>query len=103
VVSAADVARVRQRWRALGRPGDVPVFPAPEGGKLSAAWLVEESGFPRGYSRGRAGISSHHALALVNRGGTTREVLELAAAVARGVRDAFGVELEREPVVVAYQ
>jgi UDP-N-acetylmuramate dehydrogenase len=103
VLGPAELTRAQQRWRALARPGDMPVFQTPAGGKLSAAWLVEQSGFPKGYRWGRAGISSHHALALVNHSGTARQVLELADLVQQGVYDAFGVRLEREPAVVAYQ
>src|SRR5262249_20761712 len=41
--------------------------------KVSAAWLMEHSGFHKGYVRGQVGISSKHALAIVNRGGATAE------------------------------
>jgi UDP-N-acetylmuramate dehydrogenase len=80
----------------------VPHFAAPGGGvKLSAAWLIEHAGFHKGHRRGRAGISRKHALALVNGGGATAgEVLGLARAIQAGVRAAFGVELDIEPVVV---
>ena len=37
--------------------------------KLSAAWLIERAGFAKGMTRGRVGISTKHALALVNRDG----------------------------------
>ena len=44
-------------------------------------------------------MSSKHSLALVNRGqGTTRELLELAREIRRGVKSRFGVELTPEPV-----
>ena len=47
------------------------------------------------------GISAKHTLALVNRGGaTTAELLALARRIAAGVREAFGVELVPEPVLV---
>jgi len=81
----------------------VPVFPAPGGVKLSAAWLVEHSGFPRGFRKGGAGISEHHALAIVNRGGTTADVLALAGEIEEQVYGKFGVRLQREPVVVRYK
>ncbi|MBI2403437.1 MAG: UDP-N-acetylenolpyruvoylglucosamine reductase, partial [Gemmatimonadetes bacterium] len=47
------------------------------------------------------GISSRHALALVNLGGTTAQLLALAGEIERAVREKFGVRLEREPVVVS--
>ena len=81
----------------------IPTFPAPEGIKLSAAWLVEHSGFPRGLRRGGAGISENHALAIVNRGGNTADVLALAWEIEHQVYRQFGIHLKREPVVVRYR
>jgi UDP-N-acetylmuramate dehydrogenase len=80
----------------------LPKFPGDAGRvKVSAAWLIERAGFTKGWTMGRVGISSKHALALVNRGGATAaELLGAAAAIQRGVREAFGVELTPEPVVV---
>ena len=67
VVGAAALADVEAR--AGERP---PFFEAGAGRfKLAAAWLVERAGFPRGWGRGRVGVSRKHALALVNRGGAT--------------------------------
>ncbi|HAH05124.1 MAG TPA: UDP-N-acetylenolpyruvoylglucosamine reductase [Elusimicrobia bacterium] len=83
-----------------GRLRGAPQFPAPGGVKLSAAWLVEQAGFPKGTRRGGAGVSGKHALALVNHGGTAAELLALAAEIREGVFSAFGVRLELEPSVV---
>jgi len=48
---------------------EVPSYPALESQrKVSAAWLVERSGFSKGFSTGPVGISRKHALAIVNRG-----------------------------------
>lgn len=86
------------------RVGDaaLPTFPEPDGRtKVSAAWLIERAGFTKGFTMGRAGISTKHALALVNRGGaTTMEIVALARAIRDGVRERFGVVLENEPVFV---
>ena len=80
----------------------MPEHPAAGGRtKVSAAWLIERAGFPRGYGGGRVGLSAKHTLALVNRGGaTTRELLGLAREVRDGVAASFGVILEPEPVLV---
>jgi len=88
-----------EEWEKL--PG-APAFPEPDGRiKTSAAWLIERAGFARGYGSGRAGISSKHTLALVNRGeATTTELLTLAHEIAEGVRASFGVVLVPEPVLV---
>jgi UDP-N-acetylmuramate dehydrogenase len=82
-----------------------PAWPEPDGRfKTSAAWLIERAGFTRGYGTGRAGISSKHTLALVNRGGaTTAELVALAREIAAGVRARFGVELVPEPVFVGHR
>lgn len=70
------------------------------GMKLSAAWLVEQAGFEKGYEYKGVGISTNHSLALINRGGTTRELLELQEMIVVAVRKKFGVELVREPMLV---
>ena len=75
-----------------GGPGEV---------KLPAAWLVEQAGFAKGFALGRAGISSKHTLALVNRGGASAaEILALRDLIVAGVRERFGVSLEMEPVIL---
>lgn len=92
-------ARVADR---LGQGVVAPRFPA-DGGKtkVAAAWLIERAGFGKGYGHGKVGISSKHALALVNRGGaTTAELLALAREIRDGVRSAFGVTLVVEPQTV---
>jgi UDP-N-acetylmuramate dehydrogenase len=69
--------------------------------KVPAAWLVERAGFAKGYSLGRAAISSKHALALVNRGGASAwELLTLARLIRDRVCARFGVVLEPEPVLI---
>ncbi len=82
-----------------------PAWPEPDGRvKTSAAWLIEQAGFHRGYGDGRVGISTKHTLALVNRGGaTTAELMSLAREIAGGVRDRFGIDLHPEPVLVGHE
>jgi UDP-N-acetylmuramate dehydrogenase len=46
------------------------------------------------------GISSRHALALVNLGGTAAQLLALARDIETAVKTRLGVVLTREPVVV---
>ena len=79
----------------------MPAWTADDGySKLSAAWLVEACGF-KGAREGDAGISSQHALVLVNHGHATGAALRaLAERVQAGVRERFGVELQPEPLVV---
>jgi UDP-N-acetylmuramate dehydrogenase len=86
-------------------PETPPAWPEPDGRvKTSAAWLVERAGFQRGYGNGRAGISTKHTLALVNRGGaTTAELVALAREIAAGVKETFGVALVPEPAFVGHR
>ena len=99
-LSGGQLRNLEQRWQAAGGVGAIPMFESAEGFKVAAAWLVEQAGFGRGYRRGGVGISAHHALALINCGGTARAVLELAADIQRQVGEIFGIHLEIEPVVV---
>jgi UDP-N-acetylmuramate dehydrogenase len=72
----------------------------PERRKLSAAWLIEACGW-RGRRERDAGVSSRHALVVVNHGNATgAELLALARRVAESVRARFGVELVPEPRIV---
>ncbi len=90
--------------RASAKGLTLPSYPALERNKkVSAAWLVEKSGFARGYGLGNAGISSKHALAIVNRGGATAsEVLALKDQIQQRVEELWGVHLEPEPVMVGF-
>ena len=70
VLSSDQYQELTQRAAAMKL--EVPSYPALEARrKVSAAWLVEHSGFAKGYTRGAVGISRKHALAIVNRGGAT--------------------------------
>jgi UDP-N-acetylmuramate dehydrogenase len=88
--------------------GPVPHYPAPDGVKLAAGWLVERAGFTKGYPdlepsgpSAPCRLSTKHALALTNRGAaTTEDVLSLARTIRDGVRDVFGITLKPEPVLV---
>lgn len=103
VLKREEFLKIERRWRRTG--SDEPIVHFPATGdllKIPAAWLVEHAGFRKGYRKGGVGISSHHALALVNYGGTTRELLALARDIERAVRETFGVRLVREPVLVKY-
>ena len=90
---------------AASRRLQVPRFPA-AGGKVktSAAWLVEQSGFSKGLSRGRVGISSKHALALVNRGGASaQDIVSFKNEIQERVNREFGIFLSPEPVFVGFE
>jgi UDP-N-acetylmuramate dehydrogenase len=85
---------------AAGAAASVPHYPAGEGQvKIPAAWLLDQAGFHKGYAKGRAGISSRHTLALINRGeASASEVLALRDEIIAGVLAKFEIQLEPEPV-----
>ena len=103
VVSAERLPRVLAA--IVAKVGDVtiPQFPAPDGTKLSAGWLIERAGFEKGFPGidAPARLSTKHTLALTNRGAASAaDIVALARSVRDGVAAAFGVELEPEPVPV---
>jgi UDP-N-acetylmuramate dehydrogenase len=95
VVPEAHVESLRRQH------ADLPAWPVGEGfAKVSAAWLVEACGF-KGLRDGDAGVSSAHALVLVNHGHATgAAILALAERIRAGVGERFGVELQPEPLIV---
>lgn len=96
IVDAATVAALEARVGTA-----FPRWPAGDRTKLSAGWLIERAGFTKGYAKGRAGISTKHALALVNRGGASAgELLALAHEIQEGVRSRLGIDLHPEPIIV---
>ncbi|WP_426299192.1 UDP-N-acetylmuramate dehydrogenase [Arthrobacter sp. R-11] len=104
VVSAAD---------ATVLPEGAPQYPAGAAGlvKLSAAWLIEQAGFAKGYgldaasvSGGRASLSTKHTLAITNRGNASAEdMAAVAREVRRGVVERFGIELHPEPLLIGLE
>lgn len=79
---------------------DIPHYPAPDGVKLSAGWLIDRAGW-RGRSLGPAGVYEKQALVLVNLGGATgADVLRLATAVQRDVLRQFHITLRPEAILV---
>ncbi|MEO6064848.1 MAG: UDP-N-acetylmuramate dehydrogenase [Lysobacterales bacterium] len=94
-VALAQATALRERCPQL------PIYPLTDGGaKLSAGWMIEACGL-KGERLGDAAISEQHALVVINRGtATARDVLALQSRVEVAVREAFGVTLEREPVLI---
>jgi UDP-N-acetylmuramate dehydrogenase len=90
--------------RAAAKNLQIPSYPALDAQKkVSAAWLVEHSGFSRGYGSGPVGISRKHALAIVNRGSATAaDVVALKEDIQQRVEEIWGILLEPEPVFVGF-
>jgi UDP-N-acetylmuramate dehydrogenase len=102
VVTQSKFEELATRLRSRGL--DILSYPTGEGlRKLSAAWLVEHAGFAKGHSRGAAGISSRHSLAIVNRGGATAaEIVALKNEIQSRVLTEFGISLQPEPVFLGF-
>jgi UDP-N-acetylmuramate dehydrogenase len=88
--------------QAAALPDEAPRWEQADGRvKTSAAWLIERSGFGKGYGNERVSLSTKHTLALTNRGdASTADLVALAREIRAGVESRFGVRLENEPVMV---
>ena len=93
-------------------PDEVPKFPLGEHEvgdeeatrvQIPAAWLIENSGFTKGWGLPDSGaeVSHLHCLALTNRGqATAQDIVELAQTVRAGVLEKYGLELVPEPNLI---
>jgi len=90
--------------RAAVKKLRIPSYPALEAlRKVSAAWLVEHSGFSKGFGSGRVGISRKHALAIVNRSdATAADIIAFQQQIQQRVEDIWGIRLKPEPVFVGF-
>ncbi len=97
VLTAQQFSLFLERAAGITHP---PQFPQADGRvKLSAGWLIEQAGLPRGTRDGAVGLSTKHALALVaHAGANAAAVKRFAARVQLAVLERFGVQLEPEPV-----
>ncbi|MFM1954874.1 MAG: hypothetical protein RL118_1065 [Actinomycetota bacterium] len=74
--------------------------------KLSAAWLIENAGIPKGFriAGSGAGISTKHCLAITNRGGATAaDVLQLKTYVQERVANRWGIQLRPEANLIGFE
>ncbi len=101
VFSEEELNWLQKRWRTHGLEKGMPLIALGSGKwKIPAAYLIEKSGFPKGYSSSGARISRNHALALVSESGQCGELMALAKVIEHGVKEVFGIQLEREPIYV---
>ncbi|BCW55507.1 MULTISPECIES: UDP-N-acetylmuramate dehydrogenase [unclassified Arthrobacter] len=94
-------------------PEAAPRYPAGQDGlvKLSAAWLIDQSGFgkgfglePDGVAGGRASLSTKHTLAITNRGSASAaDMVAVAREVRAGVERRFGIQLHPEPLLIGLE
>jgi len=71
--------------------------------KLSAAWMIEQAGFPKGYQDAETGMAlwKDQALVLVNeKARSTNDLLKFKQKIVSAVADKFGVTLEQEPELI---
>jgi len=102
ILSADEYERLTAR--AAAKNLQIPSYPAlATQRKVSAAWLVEHSGFSKGYGNGSVGISRKHALAIVNRGNATAaDIVAFKEDIQGRVEEIWGILLEPEPVFVGF-
>jgi UDP-N-acetylmuramate dehydrogenase len=98
VLTYEEFDKISRKITELGY--DMPFYKSSEKYKIPAAFLIEKAGFEKGYSKGNVGISRSHTLALVNRGGTTGELLKFAEEIRNIVSEKFGVKLDYEPFII---
>jgi UDP-N-acetylmuramate dehydrogenase len=106
IVPTTKYSEVADAAKRRGIQAEVPKFPASANGhvKLSAAWLVEQSGFHKGLTRGAVGISSKHSLAIVNRSGArAADIVAFKQEIQKQVAEQFGINLQPEPVFVGFE
>ncbi|TAP27931.1 MULTISPECIES: UDP-N-acetylmuramate dehydrogenase [Micrococcaceae] len=97
-------------------PENAPNYPVAQEGfvKLSAAWLIDQAGFTKGYglegtygfsvAQGRASLSTKHTLAITNRGeASANDIVAIARAVQAGVNERFGIMLVNEPLLIGLE
>ena len=86
-------------------PNAAPKWPLNDGRvKVSAAWLIENSGIHKGDELGGARISTKHVLALSNSGNATAaDIAELAKRARNQVKEVFGITLEAEVNLVGVE
>ncbi len=90
VVSTEKFAELADRYP------NIPHYPAPNGVKVPAGWLIEQCGW-KGKKLGRAGVYEKQALVLVNCGGATgSDIVALSDAIRADVRQTFGIEIVPE-------
>lgn len=83
-------------------PTNAPMYENDSGKvKTSAAWLIEQAGFEKGFRLGGAMISSKHTLAIANSGNATADdIIELSNLITSGVLQKFGIALTIEPRIL---
>jgi len=104
IVNCEEFAQIEQAAKKINLE-NVPFYKASEQTvKIPAAWLIEKSGFEKGFRLGNAGLSTKHTLAIVNLGNAkARDVLNLKEEIQLKVKEKFEIVLKPEPVFVGFE
>ncbi len=94
VVSEAEYDRLKMEFP------DLVAYPAEQGYKLAAGWLIEKAGW-KGFRRGDAGVHNKQALVLVNYGEAKgSEIKALSEEIQESIYSTFAVSLEAEVNII---
>lgn len=95
IVSIEEFEKIKEEYP------DIKNFSAGKGYiKIPAGWLIEAAGL-KGSSFGKVGTYKNNALVLVNEGDATFEdIIEAQEKIKEAVKEKFGIELEREPILI---
>ena len=81
-----------------------PIYPYGDRYKTSAAWLIEQAGFKKGFVMGQAALSSKHTLAITNPGNASAEdIVRLAKHIQKTVWERWNILLVPEPQFWGFQ
>lgn len=100
-----EIQKKARKLRLLKSDQSLPCYRVDdEFTKIPAAWLIENSGFHKGYVNGNAGLSTKHTLAITNLGNAkASDVLRLKDEIQKTVNDQFGILLIPEPILVGFK
>lgn len=94
IVSASQYEKLKAAFP------DLVSYPVNGQYKLACGWMIDRLGW-KGKSCDGAKVHDHQALVLINTGGGADAICELARQIQTDVFNAFGVQLEPEPLWVA--
>lgn len=99
-----EIQEVAKGLKVINENGGVPFYKIDTNlVKIPAAWLIEKSGFHKGYQKGNAGLSTCHTLALTNRGHAKAEdILKLKQEIQKKIKDIYSIELIPEPNFIGF-
>ena len=97
IIDSSEKVRLESKFT------DIKIYPFGDKFKISAGWLIENTGW-KGKSYKGAGVSSKHALVLINKTGKAKasDIYDLSEKIITAVYKKFGVKLEREVQLINF-